>query len=231
MIEIADLRFAWPGSAREVLRIPALTVAPGQRVFIHGPSGCGKSTLLGLMAGVLLPSSGRVSLLGTDWAALSARRRDARRAEHVGLVFQQFNLLPYLDAIDNVCLPCTLSRPRRQRAQASSGGGSLRDGAQALLRQMKLPADTWCRPAATLSVGQQQRVAAARALMGHPDIVIADEPTSALDDEHREAFMDLLLQACADGPPRTLVFVSHDQRLASRFDTALSLSALNRGLT
>lgn len=229
MIEIADLRFAWPGSAREVLHIPALTVVPGQRVFIHGPSGCGKSTLLGLMAGVLLPSSGRVCLLGTDWAALSARRRDAQRAEHVGLVFQQFNLLPYLDAIDNVCLPCTLSRPRRQRALAS--GGSLREGAEALLRQMKLPPDTWFRPAATLSVGQQQRVAAARALMGQPDVVIADEPTSALDDEHRETFMDLLLQACANGPPRTLVFVSHDQRLASRFDTALSLPALNRSPT
>ncbi len=231
MIEITDLRFAWPRAVHDVLHLPALSVAAGQRVFLHGPSGCGKSTLLGLMAGVLLPRSGQVRLLGTDWASLSAGRRDARRADHVGLIFQQFNLLPYLDAVDNVCLPCTLSRTRRERALAAARGlVSLRGAAESLLQRMKLPPDTWRRPAAMLSVGQQQRVAAARALMGRPEVVIADEPTSALDSAHRDAFMALLLEACdeGDGPPRTLVFVSHDERLAAHFDTRLSLPALNQ---
>ena len=116
MIEVADLRFRWPGAAHDCVVIDDFKVAAGSSLFLHGPSGGGKSTLLGLLAGVLLPKQGGVSLLGTPWAALSGSRRDAFRVAHVGYIFQQFNLLPYLSVLDNVLLPCRFSDSRRERA-------------------------------------------------------------------------------------------------------------------
>jgi putative ABC transport system ATP-binding protein len=224
MIEIDNLRYAWRGAPADCLAIESLRVAAGECVFLHGPSGGGKSTLLGLLAGVLVPREGRVSLLGADWAAMSGVRRDAYRAAHVGYIFQQFNLLPYLNALQNVLLPCRFSRTRRTRAAA--GAGSPAGAAQALLERVGLARAAWPRPASTLSVGQQQRVAAARALIGHPEIVIADEPTSALDAPLRDAFMDLLLGQCR-AAGSTLVFVSHDDRLAARFDRVVALASIN----
>ena len=225
MLEIRDLHFAWPAAAAtatDCIAIQSLSLPAGRTVFLHGPSGCGKSTLLGLMAGVLQPRQGTVALLGQDWAALPPGRRDARRADHVGVIFQQFNLLPYLTVLDNVLLPTRFSSVRARRC-----AGSPVAAAQALLDSMGLPAALWSRRADALSVGQQQRVAAARALLGGPELVIADEPTSALDAAVRDGFMDLLLGACA-ASGSTLVFVSHDQRLAARFDAQLSLPTLNR---
>ena len=225
MIEIHDLRFAWPGATCDCVVIDALTIAAGRTVFLHGPSGGGKSTLLGLLAGVLLPRAGSVRLLGTRWSDLSGARRDAFRADHVGYIFQQFNLLPYLSVLDNVLLPCRFSAVRRERA--TQDGGTPGVAAGDLLRRVGLAQTLWTRPAAQLSVGQQQRVAAARALIGRPEVVIADEPTSALDAALRDSFMELLLDAChASGG--TLVFVSHDDRLAAQFDERLSLSEVNR---
>jgi putative ABC transport system ATP-binding protein len=222
MLRISDLHFAWPGAQQDSLHIPALHIATGRTVFLYGPSGCGKSTLLGLMAGVLIARHGRVDLLGRDWAALPGGRRDARRADHVGVIFQQFNLLPYLSVLDNVLLPCRFSALRAQRCS-----GPPVDAARQLLQSVGLAPALWARRADALSVGQQQRVAAARALIGAPELVIADEPTSALDGPLREDFMTLLLQACA-AAGSTLVFVSHDERLAARFDERLSLPELNR---
>ena len=121
MIELRDVRYAWPGAATDCLAIDALNVAAGRTLFLHGPSGGGKSTLLGLLAGVLLPRSGSVSLLGTRWSDLSGARRDAFRADHVGYIFQQFNLLPYLSVLDNVLLPCRFSALRRERATHDAG--------------------------------------------------------------------------------------------------------------
>ena len=222
MLNLRNLHHRWPGTATDGLVIPQLDIAAGRTVFLHGPSGCGKSTLRGLLAGVLPARQGQVALLGQDWAALPAGARDARRADHVGVVFQQFNLLPYLTVLDNVLLPCGFSVRRAARC-----AGSPRASAQALLHSMGLPETLWARRADALSVGQQQRVAAARALIGGPELVLADEPTSALDGPLREAFLDLLLQACA-AAGSTLVFVSHDERLAARFDERLSLPELNR---
>ena len=228
MIDIEHLRFAWPRATSDCLVVDALHVDAGSTAFMHGPSGCGKSTLLGLLAGVLVPSSGHVSLMGTAWAGLSGARRDAFRADHVGYIFQQFNLLPYLSVVDNVLLPCRFSALREQRAHKQ--GGSARAAAQSLLQRVGLPENLWKREASALSVGQQQRVAAARALIGQPEVVIADEPTSALDADLRDAFMNLLLDECrASGS--TLVFVSHDQRLAQRFDRQVSLASINRAAT
>ena len=224
MLAIRDLHYAWPGAGGECLAIERLDIAAGRAVFLHGPSGCGKSTLLGLMAGVLVARQGSVSLLGQDWAALRGGARDARRAEHVGVIFQQFNLLPYVSVLDNVLLPCRFSAARSRRC---AGGPVV--AAQALLHRVALPPALWRRRADALSVGQQQRVAAARALIGRPGLVIADEPTSALDAALRDDFMTLLLEECRAGGS-TLVFVSHDERLAARFDERLSLPALNRAV-
>jgi putative ABC transport system ATP-binding protein len=223
-VAISDLRFHYPGAPEATLVIEHLDVAAGEHVFVRGPSGCGKTTLLSLIAGVLLPSSGTVSLFGQDWRALSASRRDRLRADRVGYIFQQFNLLPYLSVLDNVLLPCGFSPARREQAGGTTR--AVRDSALRLLEQMGLSADFAAREAAALSVGQQQRVAAARALIGRPGLVIADEPTSALDEGLRESFMRVLLDACAVAGS-ALVFVSHDARLAGRFARQVDLAELN----
>ncbi|MBQ1763338.1 MAG: ATP-binding cassette domain-containing protein [Aquincola sp.] len=221
LVHCQSLRFRWPGAAHDTLAIDHFEVQAGSTLFLHGPSGCGKSTLLSVLAGVLQPQAGRVTMQGQAWSDLPAGRRDQRRADLVGYVFQQFNLLPYLSVLDNVLLPCRFSAVRRQAA------GDAPAAARALLQRMDLPPALWTREPTALSVGQQQRVAAARALIGRPALVIADEPTSALDEDLRERFVDVLLQACADAGS-AIVFVSHDQRLAGRFGQRASLPALNR---
>lgn len=224
VLSAESLRFSWPGAKAPCIDIERLDIAAGEAVFLHGPSGCGKSTLLSLLAGVLVADAGRVMLLGHDWAALSGATRDRLRVAHVGYIFQQFNLLPYLSVLDNVLLPCRFSARRMAQATRDSAA---RSQAEHLLAQMGLDASLWHRQAMQLSVGQQQRVAAARALIGHPEIVIADEPTSALDEDRREAFLDVLLAACNTNHS-ALVFVSHDQRIAERFARHLLLPEINR---
>lgn len=223
-IALDQLVYRWPGQAEACLDIPALCVAAGERVFLHGPSGSGKSTLLGLLGGVNVAQHGRVSVLGREMKAIGARERDRLRAAHIGFLFQQFNLLPWLSAIDNVLLPATFSAERKRRATSER---PLRDEAARLLTQLDLAPSLWEKSAAELSVGQQQRVAAARALIGRPPIVIADEPTSALDAARQLAFVDLLLRECATAQA-TLIFVSHDDRLAVHFDRQISLVDINR---
>lgn len=218
-LALQAVRLRWPGHPHDTLQLPHLQIARGEAVFLRGPSGSGKSTLLGLAAGVLLANAGQVQLLGQDWRTLSPSARDRRRADHLGIVFQQFNLLPYLSVLDNVRLPLRFSRRRAQAAPARA--------AETLLEQVALPKALWGARADQLSVGQQQRVAAARALIGAPDMVIADEPTSALDEPLRDSFMDLLLGHCRSAGA-ALLFVSHDPRLAPRFDTVLDLPSLNQ---
>lgn len=227
MITLRGVRYAWPRASRDVLAIDALDIGAGETVFLHGPSGCGKSTLLSLLAGVLLPREGSVALAGRGWSDLPAAARDRHRADHVGYLFQQFNLLPWLPVIDNVLLGCRFSPARSARAAQRSGSPQAQ--ARTLLQRIGLPQDAWSKPASELSVGQQQRVAAARALIGAPEVVIADEPTSALDAALRDGFMEVLLGECRAGGS-TLVFVSHDERLATRFDRAISLPELNRAV-
>lgn len=224
MIDIEPMRFAWTRGGADTLVLDRLHVSRGQAVFLHGPSGCGKSSLLGLLAGVLQPQHGRVTLLGQDWAALPLGQRDAFRADHVGVIFQQFNLLPYLSVLDNVTLSCRFSKLRRERCQAFGGPEA---SAHSWLKGMGLPQALWARRADTLSVGQQQRVAAARALIGQPELILADEPTSALDAALRHDFMDMLMQAARDAGS-TLVCVSHDAQQAARFDVQWFLPDLQQ---
>lgn len=220
----ADLHFAWPGQP-DCLVIGNAAVNLKKQVFLHGPSGCGKSTLLALLGGILLPKSGTLEVLGTNPALLSGRERDRFRVDRIGFIFQQFNLIPYLDVLGNVLLPCRFS-PRRA-ARAVERDGSAEDSARSILATMGMAGDVLRRPAGRLSVGQQQRVAAARALIGLPELIIADEPTSALDADRQQDFLDLLQAECR-AAGSTLIFVSHDQRLAARFDERISLPEINR---
>jgi putative ABC transport system ATP-binding protein len=222
-LRIDAARYRYPGAPRDTLDIAALELGVAERLLVRGDSGCGKSTLLSLCAGVLLADAGTASLLGRDWRSLRPGARDARRVDHVGYIFQQFNLLPYLSVRDNVLLPCRFSALRARRAGEAEG--SPEAAAQSLLAALGL--ELWSRHASDLSVGQQQRVAAARALIGQPELVIADEPTSALDEGHRDAFMAVLTAQC-ERSRSALLFVSHDTRLASHFDRVLDLPAVNR---
>jgi len=226
VIAISNLRFTWPGAESATLDIASLQVGRGERVFLRGPSGSGKSTLLSLLAGVLVPDSGAVTVLGQDLAVLGAAARDRFRADHIGFIFQMFNLIPYLSVVENVCLPCGFSASRRNRALLS--GGDVGKEAVRLLSHLDMAQTTLLRRRVTdLSVGQQQRVAAARALIGAPELVIADEPTSSLDADRRAAFLDLLFRECASAGT-TLIFVSHDASLEPMFDRAISFADVNR---
>ncbi|WDZ97594.1 ABC transporter ATP-binding protein [Herbaspirillum sp. WKF16] len=224
-IHLRGLSFTWPGQSQPALALDELRVAPREHVFVSGPSGSGKSTLLAAIGGIVAPQAGSVEVLGQALQALPAARRDRFRVDHIGFIFQQFNLLPYLSIVDNVLLPCQFSAYRKARALGQ--GGNLRDAAQALLRALDLAPALWTRPATQLSIGQQQRVAAARALIGRPEIIVADEPTSALDSDRQQAFLDLLRRECDQGDS-ALVFVSHDLRLAERFHRRIALEQLNR---
>ena len=225
LLQVTDLQFAWPGQP-VLLDIPAFSLEAGERLFLKGPSGSGKTTLLGLLGGVHQPQQGAISLLGQSLRQLSSLRRDRFRADHTGYLFQQFNLLPYLSVLDNVTLPCRFSALRRERVLRQQP--DLDTAAEHLLRELGLSdATLHQRSAGALSIGQQQRVAAARALIGSPELVIADEPTSALDADSRDAFLKLLFDEC-EQMGSSLLFVSHDTSLATRFDRALSLAELNR---
>lgn len=223
IVRITDLRFSWPGQP-PLLDISTFQLNAGERLFLRGPSGSGKSTLLGLIAGVLEASQGEISVLGRDMTKLSGSQRDQVRADHLGVIFQLFNLVPYLSVIQNVILPCRFSK-RRQNEVSAAGGAD--QEARRLLVQLGLDdPDLLARNVTDLSVGQQQRVAAARALIGNPSLIIADEPTSALDADTRDRFIDLLSRE-AQKTNAALLFVSHDGGLASLFDRALDLSEIN----
>jgi putative ABC transport system ATP-binding protein len=222
IIDIHKLQFRWRENVPLVLDIDSLQIAPGERIFIQGPSGSGKSTLLSLIAGVLTPQRGRLSILGSPLPDLRGAARDTFRADHIGFIFQMFNLLPYLSVLENVTLPLYFSDRRRRRVDSAE------QEAIRLLSHLDMAApEILSRPVTELSVGQQQRVAAARALIGSPELLIADEPTSALDADRRDAFIQLLIDEC-DAAGTTLVFVSHDAALQSRFDRSIALHEINR---
>jgi putative ABC transport system ATP-binding protein len=222
---MAGVRFRWRGPRGFSLAIDDFALAPKERVLLIGPSGSGKSTFLSLLCGIVAPLQGSIDVLGTDIAKLSGAARDRFRSEHFGIIFQMFNLLPYGSVLDNVVLPLSFARGRRARV-ALKGGAQVE--AERLLTALGLDArELEGLSASSLSVGQQQRVASARALIGSPEIIVADEPTSALDRNRQQAFLDLLfaeLTAANAG----LIMVSHDETLGSRFDRVLNLTDIAR---
>lgn len=219
LLELKSLRYTWPGST-DPISLPDLHLNKGERVFLYGPSGSGKSTLLALIGGLVKPDQGEIRFAGQRLDQMKGAAKDQFRADHLGIIFQQFNLLPWLDVRSNVALPCRFSKERAKRA------GSVDQTVEKLLMGMDLESGLWSKRADALSVGQQQRVAAARALIGGPDLILADEPTSALDMDRRAQFINLLFEQVAL-TQSTLLFVSHEQDLAPHFDRQLSLEGVD----
>lgn len=221
VVSLSDISFRWTDSQSPTLDFECLDIRRGEHVFIKGPSGSGKSTLLGLLTGIITPQRGKVQILDTELSALKQNQRDKFRADHIGYIFQQFNLLPYLSMVENVVLPCHFSQKRKANISQEIG-----KTARHLLERLHLGKELLDKPIVELSIGQQQRVAAARALIGRPELLIADEPTSALDFDNRTAFIELLMEE-AKAAGSTLIFVSHDPTLESMFDKSIQLNALN----
>jgi putative ABC transport system ATP-binding protein len=226
VLRIQDLRFQWRNSRQTLLDIPSISIEKGEKVFLKGASGSGKTTLLSLIGGISTPGNGSIELLGKNIVALTHSQRDHFRSDHIGFIFQLFNLIPYLSVIENIVLACNFSKSRAKRALKNSP--TLEQEAMRLLEHLQLNDPAMIRkPVIELSVGQQQRVATARALIGSPEFIIADEPTSALDSDVRENFLQLLKQEC-DLCQSTLLFVSHDSSLEQYFDRTLYLHEINR---
>lgn len=226
IVQLQDIQFAWRRDLDPVLAIQDFSLSRGEHVFLKGSSGSGKTTLLNLIAAVLLPQSGSITIDGQPLAELPRSKRDQFRVDHIGLVFQQFNLLPFLSVAENVQLSCRFSALRNERA--CEAGLTLDQETDRLLSAMKLaPNDIRNRATSELSVGQQQRVAVARALIGRPPLIIADEPTSSLDSDSRQAFLDLLFSEIKSAGS-TLLFVSHDAGLAKSFDRSIDLKDINK---
>ncbi|MBO9477434.1 ATP-binding cassette domain-containing protein [Shimia sp. R11_0] len=221
-VSIENLSFAWPGQARPVINIDVFSLEAGERVLLQGPSGSGKSSLLSAISGVVdLPKS-TVQVVGQDMGALTPQARDRFRANHIGMIFQGFNLIPWMTAAENVCLPLKFSK--RRKAQLNKPAEQV---AQGLMVALGLPEPLWHGCAsAQLSVGQQQRVAVARALMGAPELILADEPTSALDELAKHSFLNVMMAQVAK-TGASLLMVSHDTTLAPHFDRVVQLSDIN----
>lgn len=218
-VELKQLVFYYqPGGWQ--LQIPSLVLQKGQHLFVQGASGSGKTTLLNLLSGITTPSQGEVYINGQAVHGLSSAKRDSLRARHIGVVFQQLNLIPFLSVLDNTLLSSHFAGQR---------GADVQQRAKQLLQRLGLSSQLFSKKATELSVGQQQRVAIARALLPKPTLLIADEPTSALDSDSRDAFMQVLL-AEADANGCTVIFVSHDKSLKSYFRHQLTMQQLEQGV-
>ncbi len=222
LLSLRDLTFSYPGATGPTLHIPEFSVRKGEELFLYGPSGTGKTTLLEILAGVLRPSEGSLEILGQDFGKMSDAERDSFRAEHMGYVFQSFNLIPYLSVRENIELPLHLSAARKARLGSVDTEMVIR----ALCGNLGI-SELLDKRVTELSVGQQQRVAVARALLGKPDLLLADEPTSALDADHREKFLKLLFEL-SELYGTTVIFVSHDRSIEKLFTRSVSLDSINK---
>ena len=218
VVELAAVRksFALPGGERvDVLDIDSFALAEGEQCALEGQSGSGKSTLLHVISGIMRPDAGRVVIDGIDITRLDEARRDRVRADKLGLVFQQFNLLPGFTALENVLVAMSFGSGRPDRWRATD-----------LLASVGLADRLHHKPSA-LSIGQQQRVAVARALANRPRVILADEPTASIDPAHQQQVIDLLKTTCAERDV-ALVVVTHAPEVAGQFPRRLRLEDFNR---
>ncbi len=221
IVEMKNIRFSWKGQSAFSMELENFTVKKGESLLLLGPSGSGKSTFLSLLCGIITPDSGTVKILGQDLKALGGAGRDHFRSEHFGIIFQMFNLLPYASVIDNVVLPLSFAKQRKKSLMAK---GDINTEAIRLLERLGLTHENLNKKtAAQLSVGQQQRVAAARALIGSPEIIVADEPTSSLDRQMQVNFLELLSEEVFKADSN-LIMVSHDETLAPNFDHVMNIT-------
>ncbi|GIW96364.1 MAG: ABC transporter ATP-binding protein [Pirellulaceae bacterium] len=218
LLEITQLKKIYrepDGTLLPILDIARFAVDEAEQVAMVGRSGCGKTTLLHIIAGIRSPTSGRVVLDGVDIARLSEQARDRFRAEKIGYVFQTFNLLPAFTALENVLLGMTFARGKRDVRRA-----------RALLERVGVAHRANHKPHA-LSVGEQQRVAVARALANRPRLLLADEPTANVDPANQERILELICQTCAE-ERIALILVTHAQEVASRFPRLVRLEEINQ---
>ena len=215
-IRLDSLRFYWSRVADFKIYIPKLEIGRGEKVLLLGESGSGKTTLLSLICGFLSPISGDIFLNEQKLNDLKANKKDQFRSDNIGIIFQQFNLLPYANVIDNITLPLYFSKKRDSRVT------NHREAALNLCRSLQLSESTIAMQANKLSVGQQQRVAVARALIGNPSLIIADEPTSSLDASTQKKFLDLMFRQIEEHKS-TLLMVSHDSSISNYFDRTINI--------
>ena len=219
IIKIESLNFYWSKKSNFKIFVPSLEIKKGEKVLLLGESGSGKTTLLSLICGFLNPLSGSISINGNTINKLSSKTKDEYRADNIGIIFQQFNLLPYANVVDNVLLPLYFSQARSKNIV------NKRAAALELFKQLRLPDDIAQYRASNLSVGQQQRVAVARALIGNPSLIIADDPTSSLDTNAQQLFLDLMFKQISENNS-TLLMVSHDKSLSNRFDRQININEI-----
>lgn len=219
IVKIESLRFQWSKNSNFKIFVPKLEVGRGKKVLFLGESGSGKTTLLSLICGFLEPISGSILINDKIISDLTSTNKDAYRSDNIGIIFQQFNLLPYANVIDNIILPLYFSKQRSKKVENKI------NVAMNLCNQLRLPESILNQKASNLSVGQQQRVAVARALIGSPSIIVADEPTSSLDTEAQELFLDLMFDQISKNSS-TLLMVSHDKSLTNYFDQVIDINEI-----
>ena len=216
-IKLDSLRFYWSKKTGFKINVPKFSVGQGEKVLLLGASGSGKTTLLSLICGFLNPVSGNIYLNNQRINDLTADKRDQYRSDNIGIIFQQFNLLPYASVIDNIILPLYFSKIRANKII------NQRETALNICKSLRLPNSIKDMQASKLSVGQQQRVAVARALIGNPSLIIADEPTSSLDNDTQKNFLELMFRQIQENRS-SLLMVSHDTSLASYFDRVIDIN-------
>ena len=219
IIKIDTVKFYWSKKSNFKIFVPNLEIKKGEKVLLLGESGSGKTTILSLICGFLNPLSGNIFINGKTINQLSSKTKDEYRADNIGIIFQQFNLLPYANVVDNVLLPLYFSKVR------SNNVPNKREKVTELFKQLRLPDDIIQFKASSLSMGQQQRVAVARALIGNPSLIIADEPTSSLDADAQKIFLDLMFEQISENNS-TLLMVSHDRSLSGQFDRLVDINEI-----
>ena len=215
MLEALGLEYRYQHGKKIVF--PEIEIKRGQRLLISGFSGCGKTTLLSLIAGTLRLQSGYIKFDSANYSSMSSLLLDKHRADHIGYIFQTLNLIPFLSVSENIALGIRFSQSRKSKV------ADLNQEISRLVGSLGLEKDALNTPVSRLSVGQQQRVAAARALLGKPDLILADEPTSALDSDTTKKFLNEVMETF-DSTKQAMIMVSHDASIAPYFDTVIDFN-------
>ena len=215
MLETLGLEYHYQQGKKIVF--PDIGLKRGQRLLISGFSGCGKTTLLSLIAGALKLQAGDIKFDGINYSTMSPLLLDQFRADHIGYIFQTLNLIPFLSVSENIALGVRFSQSRKSKVS------NLNQEVVRLVSSLGLEREALKIPVSRLSVGQQQRVAAARALIGKPDLILADEPTSALDSDTTKKFLNEVMETF-DSNKQAIIMVSHDASIAPYFDTVIDFN-------
>ena len=218
MLKTLGLEYHYRDSKKIIF--PEIEVERGERLLIRGFSGCGKTTLLSLIAGALKLQNGDINFDGNEYSKMSSLLLDKFRADHIGYIFQTLNLIPFLSVSENIALGIKFSKSRKSKVN------DFNQEIVRLVSSLGLGKEVLKTPVNRLSVGQQQRVAVARALLGKPDLILADEPTSALDSGTTQKFLNEVMETF-DSTRQAIIMVSHDTSIAPYFDSVIDFNSNN----